>query len=89
MQRFGEERVEVPAPFGSCAVAVDDDDLFRARRFSASDGGVHLFGVEPPALFIQLRSAERLLPCDNAADAFHVAHDENAHLFLHLFMEPC
>ncbi len=61
------------------AVAVHDDDLRRAGRLRAADGGVDLFGVEPAALLVHRVAARRLLPLDDAGDALHVADDVDLH----------
>src|SRR5262249_43503853 len=76
-EQFGDEGVEVPA--AACSVAVDDNDLLGAGRLGAADGGVDFLGVELAAFLVQRRAAVDLFPDDDAADAFHVGHDEDAH----------
>ena len=77
-QVLGDERVEVPVLAG--AVAVDDDDLGGARGLGPAHGGVDLLGVEPAALLVHRRPAVDLVPDHDPADAFHVGHDQHAHL---------
>ena len=77
VEQVGHERVERPAAAG--AVAIHDDDLGRPRRFRAAHGRVDLLGVEAPALLVHRVAAARLLPLDDAGDAFHVADDVDLH----------
>ena len=77
VEQVGHERVERPAAAG--AVAVHDDDLGRTGRLRAAHGGVDLLGVEPPPFLVHRVAAARLLPLDDAGDAFHVADDVNLH----------
>ena len=84
VQQIGHERVERPLLAG--AVAVHDDDLGRAGRLRAADGGVDLLGVELPPLLVHRRAAGRLRPLHDPGDALHVADDVDAH---RVTLSPC
>ncbi len=77
VERLGEERVERPSLSGS--MAVHDDDLGRAARASAPDDGVDLFGIELPPFLVERLATLDLLPFDDAGNALHVAHHDDAH----------
>ena len=63
----------------SGAMAVHDDDLRRAGRLRAANGGVDLLRVELAPLLVQRLAAARLLPLHDAGDALHVRDDVDAH----------
>ncbi len=60
-------------------MAVHDDDLRRAGRLRAAYSRVDLLGIEPAPFLVHRLAAGRLLPLDDACDAFHVADDVHLH----------
>ncbi len=79
VEQFGYERIEGPA--AARTVAIDHHNLVRARGLSAAHGGVDLLGVELAAFCVQRRAAVDLIPNDDAAHAFHITHNQDAHYF--------
>ena len=54
-------------------------DCHGAGGLGAADGGVDLLSVEAAAFLVERCAAVDLIPDDDAGDAFHVGHDEDAH----------
>ena len=82
VQPIGNQRVKAPVAAG--AMAVDHHDFAGSSPFGAAHSRIDFSRIKLSTFLVHGSAAGNLIPSDDAAHAFHIAHNQNFHRIIPL-----